>query len=866
MGLSAAERMRRYRQRIKNDSQAYEQYKQKEKGRYRKRKRNGDIKLIDDCNDREKRQRRKLWRKEKRQQRKEEKKRLAENAPIIQNTPPNSPTHSNNSNSHKKHTGINIRKRNMKKMKKEFEKVKEELKAEKRRSDKYRKRYQRILEKTSSKNSPRKKVDTMLKGKILDAKQKKEILFSSVVVKNIQQKMKVLKSERQRQMVSKLMSCELLKKYRLMHLAKECNISYKRLRANNARATDKFERKKQRNAIPAETRRKVRDFLERDSSSRLMPGKRDTKTKHGLKKQKRLLNDSLLNLHKKFVTEYPQNKLSYQMFCRLRPFWVVNPSCDARDTCVCKLHANIQFKLNRLIEEKVINKKSINEYCQSLCCDEISKECMYRECKSCSEKVLSSNEGMFDEGKQVWIYGWKNKIEERECVKANGEKNKITVHITVKEKQHYTLRNLLDETIMDFNKRICRHEYNMHHQLEQIRRLKENLSPNECIIHIDFSENFACKLTDEVQSMHFGASRNQVSLHTGVFYEYSKKPSSFCTMSACTRHDPTAIWAHLDPILREIRETNQNIDTVHFVSDGPTTQYRSKKNFYLMKDRVHRSYGFQTATWNFTEAGHGKGAPDGVGGLVKRKADQAVAYGKDITDVHDMYHVLTGEQIDVKLIVVEESDINEISRTLPDNVKPVPGTMKIHQVLTAIDSSHITVRDLSCFCKKPLRCSCFTPKSVPIEVNVESNVVSQAVVERVETTVTEASSENTNTNTVNDESLTHPEQQREVNGKAPVLRSIPADGVDVDAIGEWCVVSYEGKAFPGIILDVDENDIEVKVMHRIGVNRFFWPLIEDVLWYENSDVITMIPQPLPVTKRHVQVSPDIWKEISKKYD
>ena len=36
-------------------------------------------------------------------------------------------------------------------------------------------------------------------------------------------------------------------------------------------------------------------------------------------------------------------------------------------------------------------------------------------------------------------------------------------------------------------------------------------------------------------------------------------------------------------------------------------------------------------------------------------------------------------------------------------------------------------------------------------------------------------------------------------------------------------------------------------MHRVGVNRFFWPAREDVLWYLHSDIITMIPPPTAVT-------------------
>jgi hypothetical protein len=37
--------------------------------------------------------------------------------------------------------------------------------------------------------------------------------------------------------------------------------------------------------------------------------------------------------------------------------------------------------------------------------------------------------------------------------------------------------------------------------------------------------------------------------------------------------------------------------------------------------------------------------------------------------------------------------------------------------------------------------------------------------------------------------------------------------VDEDLIGLWAVVEYDGLPYPGEILDVDENDVEVKVYY-----------------------------------------------------
>lgn len=87
-------------------------------------------------------------------------------------------------------------------------------------------------------------------------------------------------------------------------------------------------------------------------------------------------------------------------------------------------------------------------------------------------------------------------------------------------------------------------------------------------------------------------------------------------------HGPSGIWAHLDPVIKYILSQKQ-VKQVHFVSDGPTTQYRSKTNFYLFSKKIY-DYGFLAGTWHFWESGHGTGAPDGVGAVLKRQADNMV--------------------------------------------------------------------------------------------------------------------------------------------------------------------------------------------------------------------------------------------------
>lgn len=46
--------------------------------------------------------------------------------------------------------------------------------------------------------------------------------------------------------------------------------------------------------------------------------------------------------------------------------------------------------------------------------------------------------------------------------------------------------------------------------------------------------------------------------------------------------------------------------------------------------------------------------------------------------------------------------------------------------------------------------------------------------------------------------------------------------------GQFCVVTYDGKPYPGIVQEVDDSEISVNVMHSVGLNKFFWPRAQDV--------------------------------------
>lgn len=125
------------------------------------------------------------------------------------------------------------------------------------------------------------------------------------------------------------------------------------------------------------------------------------------------------------------------------------------------------------------------------------------------------------------------------------------MRITAKKNKRTELGELL-EMFQDQLTHLKRHVFNIKSQFSHYRELRQSMSDKECLIHVNFSENYTCKLSSEIQAMHF--SQKQATLHTGVLYVGgTAEHMCFGTISASKEKGPPAIWAHLSPILHEIK-------------------------------------------------------------------------------------------------------------------------------------------------------------------------------------------------------------------------------------------------------------------------------------------------------------------------
>ena len=84
---------------------------------------------------------------------------------------------------------------------------------------------------------------------------------------------------------------------------------------------------------------------------------------------------------------------------------------------------------------------------------------------------------------------------------------------------------------------------------------------------------------------------------------------------------------------------------VIIISDSPSSQYRNRSMVHLMA-KICGTHGISAFEWIYSEAGHGKGAPDGVGASVKRLADSYVTHQRqNILSAKDIIPLLTDTKI-----------------------------------------------------------------------------------------------------------------------------------------------------------------------------------------------------------------------------
>ena len=568
----------------------------------------------------------------------------------------------------------------------------------------------------------------------------------------------------------------------------------------------------------------VINFYNRDDVSTALPGKRDAKkVKQGKPRiQKRVLNDYLSNLHQKFVSEHINMSCSFTSFARMRPKNFVLANFANRRTCLCTPHQNYSLKLNMLKKCTTIpiNPEAFVKY---------------------SDQKISS---IIDNIKQKdFTYDIWKKIEVVYKGKTSKKMKMITQTIS-----HGQFKALLLKDTVTFRSHINR----IAAQFKEQKYLKENLPPNHVYIHMDFAEDYRCRSQNEIQSAYW--SQTQVTIHPVVMYfkkqgsEECNHHKSFVFISNESRHDATFIYTLIGKLVPQLKQVVPNLEMMHYWTDSPTSQYRNKTIFKIIS--CHEEYFGVMASWNYMEAGHGKGPCDPSGGVAKRKADQAVKNGKFvIQDAIDFFEWAKQDTSAIVFSYLSTEDYNISEKFLKaacENVQTVKGTMKVHGVFS-LKANSIWIRDTSCFCK-----NCFNRK-----------FQKDSCCKGWRECSLKASDENQGKDSTGKKSVQNEEPSGDIIKESQSTNIVPEPSDYVAAI-------YAGKPYIGQVQEIDEEDKEAHINfleHKGDLHRhskFKVPKKEDKVWIPLLDIICIVPEPL-ATKRALEIFPEVLDSVLEKF-
>jgi len=119
--------------------------------------------------------------------------------------------------------------------------------------------------------------------------------------------------------------------------------------------------------------------------------------------------------------------------------------------------------------------------------------------------------------------------------------------------------------------------------------------------------------------------------------------------------------------------------------------------------------------------------PNGIGATVKRIENRIVTQDKDIMNVDTFVMILQNSISNIQIRVIESSAIEAMMSLVPSYLKPLNGTMKVHQIAWKECKSKLHINKLSGFLRS-YHCKYYktgtdqqsnTPKNFPKMVKKE---------------------------------------------------------------------------------------------------------------------------------------------------
>lgn len=228
-----------------------------------------------------------------------------------------------------------------------------------------------------------------------------------------------------------------------------------------------------------------------------------------------------------------------------------------------------------------------------------------------------------------------------------------------------------------------------------------------------------------------------------------------------------------------------HVTSISIWSDGPASQFKNRFVAAAL-DTLQEAHKIHIE-WNFFSTSHGKGPVDGIGGSAKRFVMQKVRNRQNAVTNASSFVAAASTMENVCVTEVSSMEITRRNEKL--NLKDV---FSQATPITAIAKMHFL------------------------------KVVNDEVVSHILT--------KDNTDRVDNEDVVTQGSDKSIE------------------VGDWYIVQYEGKQFPGEVVAVREGEFQVSVMERVG-KYWKWPTQKDAIFYVKNNMISTLDAPEVVNNR-----------------
>ena len=429
---------------------------------------------------------------------------------------------------------------------------------------------------------------------------------------------------------------------------------------------------------------KVAEFFLDDTNSRVIPGKKSTT---------RLLAHSSTSAFRKFGSENPTYTGSLSAFWKAKPNNVKKLKILHRIVCSCPHCANSEFKLvalgKKLRVKGVCNlPTNVEATCRSVSCSTSCAPCIAGECTSPPILLATklSEAQKYSEEVVSYVVAWVTQDVLFTNKKGVTKKIKKSVQVNKTAKVGEIVEQLIEASAFLVG-HILRKDWLYGCRKEAAKELDSD----EAIVWMDFAENYAVEYQQATEASHF--SKDSITIHPCSVYLKGGETVDYVVISNDLQHDSALVFKITEKLAQDVL-IPKGIKKLFRVSDGCAVQYKCAKALGGIV-KCEKELGLRTQ-YVYLESYHGKGPIDGIGGVVKRMAKQAVVDERAvIANAEALFDFCKASQMPMRFVFLDKNEVAP-ARGKQHQI-PLKGIRQLHQVVSS--NGQLMGRKLACLCR-----------------------------------------------------------------------------------------------------------------------------------------------------------------------